>query len=180
MVTHTDRFCRKFLENNGDNIVKEWGAWSRAPPRRIAGQLKSKWLHDGGDDDWESRNGRANNSVILGRVSENQGQNSRGKDKEVVTNPIFQNLNSENLGATELIVNGSGAEELNGLSVLVKKRRRDNSMVHNVNFIENNSHVKVYDNLELFNTEASLSAMDCDASPQIDLATLSRQASHQP
>lgn len=58
LVTHTDRFCRKFLENPGDNLVKEWGATLRAPPRRLAGQIKSKWLFDDGEDDWNSKIGR--------------------------------------------------------------------------------------------------------------------------
>lgn len=66
MITHTDRFCRRFLENRGDSIIKEWGAWLRAPPRKLAGQVKSRWLRDDGDDDWESKIGRSNNKAKLG------------------------------------------------------------------------------------------------------------------
>lgn len=31
MVSHTERFCRKFLDSRGDEIIKERGNWLRAP-----------------------------------------------------------------------------------------------------------------------------------------------------
>lgn len=68
IITYTDRFCKKFLQNSGDIIIKEWGAWPHTHPRRLADQVKSKWLRDDRDDDWESKVGRNNGSVKLGRV----------------------------------------------------------------------------------------------------------------
>lgn len=29
--------------------MKEWGVWPRAPPRRVANQVQSKWIRE--DDD---------------------------------------------------------------------------------------------------------------------------------
>lgn len=40
--------------------MKEWGAWLRAPPRRLAGQTKSKWLRDDGDGGWDTGTGKIN------------------------------------------------------------------------------------------------------------------------
>lgn len=86
MVTHTDRFCRKFLENGGESTIKEWGAWLRAPPKKIASQTKSRWLREDGDDDWEFKIGRNNSNaksggvVATARVEDiNQGRDFREK-----------------------------------------------------------------------------------------------------
>lgn len=49
MVTHTDHFCRRFMDSRGDDSLKEWGTWLRAPPRRAAGQNQSKWLREEDD-----------------------------------------------------------------------------------------------------------------------------------
>lgn len=178
MVTHTDRFCRRFLETWGE-IVKQWGAWLRAPPRRVAGQVKSKWLRDGGDDDWESKNGRSNSSVISGRVVTeewNQGQNFRGKDKASSITDLLKNSNKTGGGTDSL--SGPGEEELDRLAIMERKRRRETNAAHEVNISGNMEGVKFYNNLELYNTEASLSAMDYAASSPSDLAKLARQASH--
>lgn len=58
MISHTDRFCK--------NTIKEWGVWFRAPPRRLAGQLKSKWLRDDGDGDWKTKVGKSINTPKSG------------------------------------------------------------------------------------------------------------------
>lgn len=50
IVSHTDRFCRNSMEKEGEVIVKEWGSWLKAQPRRVAGQSQSKWLREEGDD----------------------------------------------------------------------------------------------------------------------------------
>ncbi|KAL1826634.1 hypothetical protein ACET3Z_005046 [Daucus carota] len=160
---------------------REWGAWLRAPPRRSAGLAKSKWLRDDGDDEWFSKVGRSNRSVKSGKVvretsndDNNQERNFRGKDEAV----IFQNSNNMELSAKDLKHSGPGEDELNGLTILERKRRRENSSSHGGFIQENSSHVKVYNNLELYNTEATLSEMDCAASSQTDSAKLAQQASH--
>lgn len=61
MVSHTDRFCRNILARGEEEVVKEWGSWLRAPPRRAAGQMQSKLLREENDDTWESRIGGDNN-----------------------------------------------------------------------------------------------------------------------
>lgn len=65
VLSHTDRFCQKFLINPGENVVKEWGAWLRAPPRRLAGQNKNKWLRDDGDGGWDFKIGKSNDDPKL-------------------------------------------------------------------------------------------------------------------
>ena len=77
MVTHTDRFCRRFMSNNSEDGVKEWGSWLRAPPRRAAGQSQSKWLREEDDDTWEARIGRAN------EFEKNHGEGNFKKGKEI-------------------------------------------------------------------------------------------------
>lgn len=49
MVTHTERFCRRFIDRRGDELEKEWGLWLKAPPRRAANQGRSRWLRDEND-----------------------------------------------------------------------------------------------------------------------------------
>lgn len=58
IVSHTDRYCRKFLDKKDESVTKEWGSWLRATSRRMAGPVKSKWLRDEGDTNWEERIGR--------------------------------------------------------------------------------------------------------------------------
>lgn len=77
MVTHTDRFCRKSLDNKGTEGGKEWGLWLKAPPRRVANQGQSRWLRNEGDDTWESRIGREND------YHKSRGENYSNKGKEI-------------------------------------------------------------------------------------------------
>lgn len=58
LVTHTERFCRNKVETKGKEIVREWGTWLRAPPRRVAGMEKSRWLREERDEDWSKNFGR--------------------------------------------------------------------------------------------------------------------------
>ena len=67
LLSYTERFCRTKLETTDGEIVKEWGHWLRAPPRRVAGGSKSKWLREEGAGDWGPRKGMDNHSA------ENQG-----------------------------------------------------------------------------------------------------------
>ncbi|XP_074348138.1 uncharacterized protein LOC141686923 [Apium graveolens] len=57
LVSHTDRFCRSTITKEGEGLGKVWGSWLRAPPRRVAGQIQSKWLRNENDDTWEARIG---------------------------------------------------------------------------------------------------------------------------
>lgn len=50
LLSHTERFCKKKLEADVP-VMKGWGQWLHAQPRRGAGGSKSKWLRkeDGGE-----------------------------------------------------------------------------------------------------------------------------------
>lgn len=50
-MSHTERYCGKFLNRDKDEVNKEWGSWLRAQPRRNSGPAKSKWLSEDGDTD---------------------------------------------------------------------------------------------------------------------------------
>lgn len=66
LVSHTDRFCRKYYESRVEHTIKEWGAWLRAPARRNVGQPKSKWFRDDGDGEWGRKNGKSINIPTSG------------------------------------------------------------------------------------------------------------------
>lgn len=68
LVTHTERFCRKSLDNRGDSGVKEWGTWLKAPSRRGGAQRGSKWLREEDDTDWPVRAGRENNGPDISGI----------------------------------------------------------------------------------------------------------------
>lgn len=36
LLSHIERFCRRFIDNRSDDKVKEWGNWLRAAPRKVA------------------------------------------------------------------------------------------------------------------------------------------------
>lgn len=60
LISHTERFCKKKLESTGGEVARDWGSWLRAPPRRAAGGIKSKWLRDEHDGDWRNKDGKDN------------------------------------------------------------------------------------------------------------------------
>lgn len=60
MLSHTERFCRKKLEGSEGEISKEWGQWLRAPPRKMTGGNRSKWLREEGDGEWGRKDGKDN------------------------------------------------------------------------------------------------------------------------
>lgn len=66
LISHNERYYKRFLERGNVEISKEWGAWLRAPPRRMAGLAKSKWLPEDGDSDWEVRFGMVNGEARSG------------------------------------------------------------------------------------------------------------------
>lgn len=61
VVTHTERFCHKSIDNRSEGRVKEWGSWLCATQCREVGQGVSKWLRDEDDIGWTERVGRENN-----------------------------------------------------------------------------------------------------------------------
>ena len=61
LVTHTERFCKLYIDKRGDGGVKDWGVWLRALARQGPGQSGSKWLREEGDADWAVKFERSNN-----------------------------------------------------------------------------------------------------------------------
>lgn len=90
MVTHIDRFCRRFIGKRDTEIEKEWGPWLRATPRRAVNQGKSRWLRKEDDATWEARIGREN------QYHNYREDNSSNKDKDII-----KASNSRSLVATE-------------------------------------------------------------------------------
>lgn len=58
IISHTERYCRQFLNRDKEDINREWGSWLRAQPRRNSGTVKSKWLREDDDANWEDKQGR--------------------------------------------------------------------------------------------------------------------------
>lgn len=110
MVTHTDRFCRRFMDSRGDDSLKEWGTWLRAPPRRAAGQNQSKWLREEDDATWETRIGRANNQQNY------RGENSSKKGKEISTESNCRSLVDYGARKISSVTNTTARANLKGFS----------------------------------------------------------------
>lgn len=49
IMSHTERYCSKFLNREKNEVDKEWGSWLRAQPKKLASQAKTKWLREDGD-----------------------------------------------------------------------------------------------------------------------------------
>lgn len=48
LIGHSDRFCDKLFETQGDSIEKPYGSWMRADSKRRSYTMGSKWLRSGG------------------------------------------------------------------------------------------------------------------------------------
>lgn len=177
MLSHTERFCQKKFQQSSE-MEKEWGGWLRAQPRRVAG--KSKWLREDGDGDWSGKYGidskdqnMAGNQGYGLRKAGTQARSNREGDinniklKEVV---IFKqgDVGKAGDGSNILLSNGPSDEELDGLDIEARKRKRlghgfaENMDTSNIGFAQNDS---------------ALSNVDCAGSNNNILATLAEQAS---
>lgn len=136
LVTHTERFCRRSIDRRGEPGTREWGNWLKAPPRMVAGGVKSKWLREEDDDSWELRIGRENRKAGF---QENQNSNFEtvGKERrdirdEIATKSVKTNLmvphitNNEIVGfkASQNPLYGPEEDELDGLQLEERKRKR--------------------------------------------------------
>lgn len=180
LVTHTERFCRLKLESNVHEVAKEWGSWLRAPPRRAAGQEKSKWLRDERDEDWGKNLGDDNyyqqfsGGQMDGTVKENSQKryhraNLHGGVTISGSKDMIENSNFPSSKQAVIQFNGPTDEELNGLNIEERKRRR--SGPSDSVFMDTECN-----NKEL-HTDAVLSNKDCAASSTNVLAMIALQAS---
>ncbi|KAL8088288.1 hypothetical protein AgCh_038171 [Apium graveolens] len=148
LVTHTERFCRRFIDKRGEQGAKDWGNWLKAPPRRMARTVKSKWPREDGDDSWESRIGRENskakfqeNSSSNSDLVSNEGRNNRNL---IILSADNKDSSSRKFVSTNFVggisfsnpLFGPVDEEMSGLQSEERKRKRVGS-----------------DNLSITNTE---------------------------
>lgn len=132
MLSHTERFCRKKLEGSEGEISKEWGQWLRAPPRKMAGSNRSKWLREEGDGEWRRKEGKDNyeaenqgfQNTGLARPTTNLHIRGDNADKSGYVNADGNNLRSEAGKSKVDINNGLDSEELYGLNLEERKRQR--------------------------------------------------------
>ncbi|XP_074327248.1 uncharacterized protein LOC141696272 [Apium graveolens] len=184
LVSHTDRFCRNAMEKGVEVVTKEWGSWLRAPPRRVAGQVQSKWLRDEGDDTWEARIGREN---FAGEVFSN-----KGKEIMKVSDHRVGSATNVREGSKQIDINGANFKgylttsnilyELNeedGEDIQLEDRKRRRGVTDGLGHMEIDSGqqlniVQAIQNQE----EAAISNGDLSVSNQTSPAELAKQASH--
>lgn len=97
MLTHTERFCRKRLEDGVDGAARGWGSWVRAPPRRGAAQGRSKWLQNEGAEVWGENHRKDNNQGFQNSNAAKSGEFQRQKWKAVGDKVIIQGFGSKGI-----------------------------------------------------------------------------------
>lgn len=181
MISHTERFCQRKFAPQGGEISNEWGAWLRAPPRRAGGNGSSKWLREENDVEWASRYGKNN------RMPDFSGTQNRGvvqvgdqsrifREREVGNMTIQEGLRKSNDKAilmegnsnTTSFLNGPRTEELDGLDIEERKRKRLGPVI--------TDHMETEGGVLPLN-DSDLSKLDCSESSNTTLATLAMQAS---
>lgn len=115
--------------------IREWGVWLRAPPRRMTGQERSKWLRDERDVDWGGNHGNSNYSQNFTEVAPKEreiiGVSRSDLGKGSNSTAILSGFKSQIDGPQILEANhnfksfiGPTEEELTGLNMDERKRRR--------------------------------------------------------
>lgn len=129
MVTHTERFCNKKMNMDSTEIVRDWGNWLRAPPRKAAGQERSRWLRDERDVDWGTNSGSANYNQYSSESASadrmwggNQGRNSMGKAHVSDKSQLIENSKNLAVKFNSSSSIGPDNEELYGLNLEERKR----------------------------------------------------------
>lgn len=181
MVSHTERYCRKFLDKTEGVMEREWGNWLKAPPRRMVGPVKSKWLREDGDMDWEDRAGR---SKFRGGSYDKDGncfsQTSNQGDKDKVVMQAGNSHQLLKLGANNEVQDlnsnlndGLEEDELSGLNIVDRKRLRGSPDTYEVMDTPGGLKGGIGHIGPNNQNGVALSNSDC-----VRLATLALQASH--
>lgn len=176
MVTHTERFCRRFIDKRGSEGEKEWGLWLKAPPRRTASQSQSRWLRDKGDATWEAKVGgetnfhdsRSDNHVNEGKQIIKESHYRRAVTPE--SRAITTGHNLAGFTTNSNLLYGLNEEENIGLKCNDRKRSRENpttSGIRDTFMGPGNEHL----------SEADISKGDLSASITHTSAELAWQAS---
>lgn len=178
LLSHTERFCQNKLETEEGSITREWGHWLRAPPRKMAGNSRSKWLRAEGEGDWGRQEVRDTHRA------ENQGFQTRaatdGRSQRDKTHKKADILGYTNNYGTEMQLKegnlnlndstGLDSDELYGLALEERKRQRVEAQL-------NKTQVHVSN---VPNKDSILSHRDCIETSSNLEATLARQASRKP
>lgn len=189
VMTHTERYCRKFLNRGSVELDKEWGSWLRAQPRRSAGPGKSKWLREDGDTDWEERQGRVKVNAKSKEVNCGNAGNQLAKERksrpqlEITENESYP-LNTENNltlskggKANSNLGDGPEEDELIGLELVERKRMRGGPTSYEHMDTEGGLRMEAGNKPNIVNPDIVLSEMDCATSSPTELARLALQAS---
>lgn len=144
IMSRTERYCSKFLNKGTEEVQNEWGSWLRAQPRRSQGTVKSKWLRDDDDTNWEERQGRSNVSEKLGINSLKIPWNQLSQGREIRHQLHGGTKESYLLNEDNRITNFKGGndfsnkyvgpdeEELSGLHLVERKRLRGGPGIYEI------------------------------------------------
>lgn len=189
IMSHTERYCSKFLNREKDDVDKEWGSWLRAQPKKLASQAKSKFLREDGDTAWEERQGRVNGSMNLGDnrcvnsgSQLTQRRNLRAQLQisgcEIYPKIVENKLTSHKEDNVNLnYVNGPENDELIGLELADRKRMRGSPSMYEIMDTEGGFKAVIQKEKQTVQLDGELSKMDCSSSSKNELATLAQQAS---
>lgn len=201
LVTHTEHFCRNKIETKDKEVVREWGSWLRAPPRRVMGLEKSRWLREERDEDW-SKNFERDNYYQDFSNGQEDGKFQGVNDGIVSRNPVHDKATSSGRSGVQqnfFKIGSSGNKdhldvsllqekqltylvetenkELAGLNLEERKRRRGDDVTRDSMALDVG--VLAGDITEKFlNPDAGISEMDLSAANNPILAKLAAQASH--
>lgn len=181
-VSHTERFCRRFIDKRGSEGEKEWGLWLKAPPRRAANQNQSRWLRDEGDATWESKiGGETNYQNFRGDNHSNEGRHviKESNSRKVVTPESRTNITKKKLAGFKInsnVLYGLGEEENIGLRFDERKRSREDPAASGLGDVIM-SPLLIGPQVNEHTSDASISTSDLSASSTSVLAELALQAS---
>lgn len=177
LLTHTERFCKKKLEGTSNEVLREWGSWLRAPPRRGAAQGRSKWLREENSEEWGGNLGMDKDHGFQNLNVARSAGNEREKGKGVITNTSNQGFaNNEISMATEgagknnsNCMDGPGLDEMDGLDLEERKRKK----------VGLNETMDLDKNFGIAKSGSELSNVDCTGPSSFVLATVAQQASQE-
>lgn len=182
LVSHTDRFCRKFIDKRGIGGEKEWGVWLKAPPRRAANQSQSRWLRDEGDDTWGVKiGGQSSYHDYRDNINSNEGiqVTERSNSRRLVNTEKTAIISAKQMAGYNTNSNllfEINEEENSGLKIDERKRRREDPSILgrmdiDMGLSSTGPHIQVQTN------EADISTGDLAASTSSIEAELAKQAS---
>ncbi|KAI3665356.1 hypothetical protein L6452_43980 [Arctium lappa] len=175
----------------GRRVDKMLGAWDgrMLSCMETAAQGQSKWLREDGDREWESRFGRDYNQANFG-TSQYPNKASESKKESDFTNLGLATVNNvtitegkfkNQIGGKSVpyltYPSGPDEEELDGLNVEERKKRRGGPEVPETMDTQGGLYNNIQTSKNNKNQDAALSRHDCAGSSDKVLATPASQAS---